>query len=497
MERRVFNLLIIDNEPGDWVEVVNQSLHTSIPYRISVAGNLKDGLALFSTNDFDAVAADYILPDGYCIDIIPAIKQIPLIVMTTEGNEESVLRALDLGAVEYIIKDNAGNFKKSLHITLNKSIRQKSQSIELEKYRNQLELIVEERTVELIEMYNKLQKSEVNFRNIFNGSKDAIIIVDHNYDYVKGNDALFKLLGVNSEFLHTHVLMDYIMPDFRPFLIEMLEQVKIGNPADIMELEVISPSDSSLLNIEISSVPIIYDNKKAILCIIRDIRERKNHARKIFETVILTEEVERNRLARDLHDEIGPLISALKIFTNSFLETDYSGKKNKLAQQIGNIVRDVIDAIKIISNDMSPHVLLNFGLSAAVQNFAGLFSKDYDINIKTNTKGIRFPKTVEVLLYRVIKELINNTVKHARANTIDIELDYKDKMLMCRYSDDGIGFNWNEKVDSPGNGMGLNNIISRISALGGNFTVNSADKKGFHISFELQTITRNDSGKEI
>jgi signal transduction histidine kinase len=67
---------------------------------------------------------------------------------------------------------------------------------------------------------------------------------------------------------------------------------------------------------------------------------------------------------------------------------------------------------------------------------------------------------------------------------------------MCRYSDDGIGFDWNEKIDAPGKGIGLHNIITRIRSLGGNFHLDDANKKGFHIRFELQTITRNDAGKK-
>jgi signal transduction histidine kinase len=239
-------------------------------------------------------------------------------------------------------------------------------------------------------------------------------------------------------------------------------------------------------------VPIIFDNKNAILGIIRDIGERKNHARKIFETVVQTEEDERNRIARDLHDEIGPLISALKIFINSFTETKNAEKKEKLATQMGTMVKEVIDSIKIISNDMSPHMLVNFGLLAAIQDFIDLFSRNIKINLMSDIGNVRFPKTVETLIYRIIKELINNTVKHAHATEILLELNYNESILSCSYADNGIGFNWNNQIDSPAKGMGLHNIITRIRSLGGNFHVDEYSGKGFHIRFELQTITRND-----
>jgi PAS domain S-box-containing protein len=498
MKFQSIKLLIIENSPDNWSDYEKESLLWSVPFCISVAGSIKEARFLLRKANFQTVFADYHLKDGICTDLIPDLKKIPLIVMAEEGKEDTTLMALKSGAIDYLIKDTRGNYKKMLQLAVNKSIEQRKQAQELEKYRNQLENIVEERTVELIDMYSKLQESETNFRNIFKSSNDGIIIISYEYDFIEANDAVLRHLGVNKEFLREHVVMDYIMPDFRPFLFQQLELVKKGIPSGIMELEIISPKDGSLLNFEVSSVPIVFNQKNAILSIMRDIGERKNHARKLFETVVQTEEDERNRIARDLHDEIGPLISALKIFINSFIEASEQAKKDKLAAQMGIIVREVIDSIKIISNDMSPHVLVNFGILAATQNFINLFSRNISVKLTSNIDNIRFPKTVESLIYRIIKELINNTVKHAFASGVKLDLTYNNKILTCIYSDDGIGFNWKKQLESPARGMGLHNIITRINSLGGNFDVDESSRKGFHIRFELQTITRNDrSNKEI
>jgi PAS domain S-box-containing protein len=496
MKYQAFKLLIIEDKSDGWHDFEKESLQSAYPLIISVVDSLNDARRHLMNSKFQAVVADYFLKDGICTELIPELKDIPLIVMTSEGMEEAALMALKSGAIEYVIKDNRMNYRKMLPLVISKSVELRKQALELEKYRNQLENIVEERTIELIEMYSKLQESETNFRNIFNGSNDGIIIVDYDLGFIEANDAVLRQLGVSKEFLSTHVLMNYIMPDFRPYLTQQLELVKKGIPTGIMELELISPKDGTLLIYEISSVPIVFNQRNAILSIMRDIGERKNHARKLFETVIQTEEDERNRIARDLHDEIGPLISALKIFTNSFLESANAEKKDKLAAQMGTIVKDVIDSIKIISNDMSPHVLVNFGLLAAVQNFIDLFSRNIRIRLTSNFDNIRFPKTVESLIYRIIKELINNTVTHAKASEINIGITYMDNMLLCEYSDNGVGFNWKKQLESPAKGMGLHNIITRIRSLGGDFTVDAGPNRGFHIRFELQTITRDDTNKK-
>jgi len=445
---------------------------------------------------FHAVLCDYFLKDGVCTELLSGLEGTPLIVLIEEGNEDIALLALKSGVSDYLIKDNRRNYRKLLPLTFSKSLEQKMQADELKKYRTQLENIVEERTIELIDMYSKLQESEINFRNIFNSTKDGIVIVDFNFDFIEANDAALKYFGVTKDFFAANAMINFIVPDYRSILIDRLELVKQGYPSDMMELEFVSPMNGLVMPFEISSVPIVFNQKNAILSVLRDTAERKNHARKLFETIILTEEEERSRIARDLHDEIGPLISALKIYTTSFLETANPEKKEKLAAQMSTIVKDVLDSIKTISNDMSPHVLVNFGLLAAIQGFVDLFSKNITISLNSNLGNLRFPTTVESLIYRIVKELINNTVKHAMAQNIEITLEYESSALMCHYRDDGIGFNWKQLIEFPRKGMGLNNIITRIRSLGGDFEVHSEPNKGFEINFVLQTSPRDAADKE-
>jgi PAS domain S-box-containing protein len=341
-------------------------------------------------------------------------------------------------------------------------------------------------------MYSKLQESETNFRNIFNSTNEGIIILDYDYVFIEANEAVLNQFGITKEFLASHDILDFIVPEYKNLIFERIELVRNGLPSGNMEIEIISPKNGNILSYEISSMQIVFNQKNAILSIMHDINERKTHARKVFETIIQTEEEERTRIARDLHDEIGPLISALKIFTTSFIESSSPEKKDKLATHMSSIVRDVLESIKIISNDMSPHVLVNFGLMAAINNFIDIFSKNIDIHLHSNLDNTRFPSTAESLIYRVIKELINNTVKHAKATEIQIDLEYSNGSLKCHYKDNGIGFNWKEQVESPAKGMGINNIIARIRSLGGDFEVHSEEpNKGFEISFILQTPTKN------
>jgi PAS domain S-box-containing protein len=489
-------LLIAEKIPGSWLDFEKELLKSNSLYEITHVSSISEVKEYLKDPSYEAVVTDYFLTDGVCIDLIGAFKQLPFIVMISEGDEEAALVSLKAGAADYLIKDARKKYQKFLPLRISRSLDLKNQADELQKYRSQLENVVEERTIELIEMYSKLQESETNFRNIFNSSTEGIIIIDYDYKFVEANESILKQFGVDKQFLASHELINYLAPDYKKAVLERMDQVKKGHPTGNAEIEVISPSTGIIIPYEVSTVPIIFNQKNALLSILHDITERKSHARKLFETIIQTEEEERKRIASDLHDEIGPLISALKIFTTSFIESTSEEKKTKLARKLGSIVREVIDSIKTISNDMSPHVLINFGLLAAIQNFIDLFSKNIDICLNSNIEKLRFPDTVESLIYRILKELINNTVKHARATRINISIEYINNQLICNYMDDGIGFNWDQHVELPAKGMGINNIITRIRSMGGDFQVHSEHEKGFEITFELETIAKDANNKK-
>lgn len=496
MIAQVRKILIISNESEDWSIQEQESFKWEYPFKVVTADSLAEALNQLKEFDFHGIVCDYRLNDDGYMEILSSAGSIPIIVLIEEGEEDIALLALKSGASEFLIKDKKKKYKKFLPLVFSRALEQKMQSEELNKYRTELENIVEERTIELIDMYSKLQESEINFRNIFNSSNDGIIILDLNLEFVEANNAMLDFMGGNKQIFDSHAAINFIAPEYRPMILERLELVRKGFPSGMMEIELFSPVNGALVPFEVSSVPIVFNQKNAILSILRNIEERKLHARKLFETIILTEEEERSRIARDLHDEIGPLVSALKIYTTSFLESTNAEKKEKLAAQMSTIVKDVLDSIKTISNDMSPHILVNFGVLAALKNFIDLFLKNITIHLESRMNDLRFPATVETLIYRIIKELINNTIKHARAKIIRISLNFENGTLMCHYSDDGIGFDWKQLVDNPRKGMGLSNIITRIHSLGGDFNVQSEPEKGFEINFILHTISIDDSYKE-
>jgi PAS domain S-box-containing protein len=489
MDNLITNILYIEDNLADRLYFQHESREAGYPFHSDIAASLREAIDLLKNNTYHAVVSDFFLGDGQALDLMPYLGESPLIIIVGEGSEEAAVNALKAGAYDCLTKDANYNYLKIIPITVIKTIEQKKQRDELHCYRTQLEQLIEKRTNELTEMYLQLRESEASFRNIFDNSNDYYIITDYDFNFIEANSTLLNHFGVTKQFLAGHALIDYLVPAYHGLIYNKLELLKKGIPSGDLEIEIISPATKEILTLEINNKPIVFNHKNVIISAMRNITERKSLSRKLFETIIRTEEEERSRIAKDLHDEIGPLLSALKIYTTSFIENNNIEKKNKLAGQIGVIIRDMIESVKNISNDMSPHVLVNFGLIAAIQNISDIFSRNITIHLQSNIEKIRFSEIVESVIYRVIKELINNTIKHAHASEVHIIVNYSDQKLECIYKDDGIGFDLNQYFNNQTQGMGLNNIRSRIQSLGGHSNMITSPGKGFELTLYLKSIT--------
>jgi signal transduction histidine kinase len=144
------------------------------------------------------------------------------------------------------------------------------------------------------------------------------------------------------------------------------------------------------------------------------------------------------------------------------------------------VINEAITSIKEISNNLSPHVLSNFGLVSALKNFAHKINqtKAVRIDLTSNMENERFDHNVEIILYRASCELINNTIKHAAAENIQINISKHLRTLTIQYHDDGIGFQPEKIMNNQTDGTGFSNIQSRIKSIHGIFILNSVPNEG-------------------
>jgi len=207
---------------------------------------------------------------------------------------------------------------------------------------------------------------------------------------------------------------------------------------------------------------------------------RLQSEKRVLNAIILTEENERKRLAKDLHDGLGPLLSSVKMSVSALSTEKNLKTQNSILTNAIQAVNESINSLKEISNNLSPHILDNFGLVSAIRSFATKIEQTGKIKIefRTNLKEQRFNSNIEVILYRAICELINNTIKHAKARKILISLDLENDQLNVLYQDDGKGFNFEAAMLQHKGGMGLHNIRSRTSSINGDFNIESQPGEG-------------------
>lgn len=213
---------------------------------------------------------------------------------------------------------------------------------------------------------------------------------------------------------------------------------------------------------------------------------RRETEKRVLSAVIKTEEQERQHFAKELHDGLGPLLSVIKMLVSGLDVNSKSEVNEKIKQNLKLAVDEAIVGVRDISANISPHILNNFGLQDAIQSFIKHLgqNEDFAIQFTTNIKGQRFSYNVEVIMYRVVCELINNTLRHAAASKIKIDLQLEEGVLYLEYGDNGIGFDIN-MLDIH-EGMGLNNMRYRLQSGNGDIDIVSEHGKGMRANAYLK-----------
>lgn len=210
--------------------------------------------------------------------------------------------------------------------------------------------------------------------------------------------------------------------------------------------------------------------------------------KRLLNTIIITEENERRRLSKELHDGLGPLLSSVKLSVSALSPESKVGNRDEIMKNIIVTVNESIHTLKEISNNLSPHVLDSFGLPSAIQSFIDKLEQSGNIRFefRTNVGNKRFRGTTEIIVYRTVCELIHNTLKHAGAGKVLISLDEEDGKLRLLYQDDGRGFSPEKLLVAENQGMGLSNIRSRINSLNGKFDIESWPGEGIIVTVEIE-----------
>ena len=184
------------------------------------------------------------------------------------------------------------------------------------------------------------------------------------------------------------------------------------------------------------------------------------HQREMLGATLKSQEAERNRLGVELHDSVGATLSSIKLN----LQISKRTQKTDNLDPVLTHLDDAISQVRTISHQMMPIVLKKYGIRKAIEDlFEKISNEELNAEI-TNWEELPFGEDESLMLFRVIQELCNNSIKHASASKIGLSVSHTEDGVLLSYADNGVGYP--EKVLKKSEGMGLLNIMNRVQTLG-------------------------------
>ncbi len=332
----------------------------------------------------------------------------------------------------------------------------------------------------------KLLKSEQIYRTLFEQTNESILIMDGDKLVEHNNVAhhLYKDIDQSQESIP--YAYPYLELEGLNATVNLSEKIELtlNGVNQSFEWKHFSDSDKpvyTLVNLQAMEEL----GSSYYMVVEKDITERKRNQNLVLSSIIQTEENERKRISSDLHDGIGPILTTIKLYTQALLDESNPEKQIVIKGKLMNLVEEAVNSTSEIAFNISPHILINYGIVAAVESFINKFSISEKMEIEfSHNKVGRFDENKEITIYRLFTELINNTIKHANASQVVFDINEDQYFIKLFYSDNGVGFDPREVISNTV-GMGLGNLKSRIQSFNGEFLLKSSHGNGVKVNIKI------------
>lgn len=209
----------------------------------------------------------------------------------------------------------------------------------------------------------------------------------------------------------------------------------------------------------------------------------RRHQKNLLEAMITSQEAERQRIGSDLHDEVGTLLSSLRILIDKRPDNFQHAANEESGTRAKELIDRVVNNVRRVAHNLSPHIKGEFGCYDALMELCRTVDDAgaVKVNAYFDEKDIpaHISESTALSVYRIIAELINNTLKHAKATEITLKMEITTGKWILHYSDNGSGFSIAEMGASRG--MGWQNIESRLTIAGGSHSITSTPGKGLNV----------------
>ena len=347
-------------------------------------------------------------------------------------------------------------------------------------------------------VYLELERSEEKFREVFESMTDVFTRSDNDGKCLMISPSIYQVLGYKSKEILGKSFTDfYADPEQR---IEIVNQLQKTKKVENFEIDVVKKDGNT---ITISTNAKMYYNSKGeplgVESIFRDITEQKLAGEKILkyqrrlkdlaQKITITEEVIRKQVAVDLHDHVGQLLASIRIQLSKVNKVEENPEIIDRIENISQALRGAIQATRDAIFNLSPPQLNEIGLYSAVQDWMKEqieFKHGIVTSISGEDKNLPIDVNTRYLLFRSIRELMHNVVKHAQATKLDVNFCINNGSLEITVRDNGRGFDYNpDQLRLTSDSYGLFSMYERLNDLDGSLVVNSIIDKGSNIKLAV------------
>ena len=334
-----------------------------------------------------------------------------------------------------------------------------------------------------------LRESEERYRELFENAKDAIYVHDLSGRYTSVNRAAEKLSGFSREQILGKHFSNFVSPrDLKHVRTNFCRKLDEENET-IYEVNMVS-RDGRRIPVEVSS-RLVYEKGVAVGVqgSARDITDRKRaqEAQRLYSRrLIQAQETERAKIARELHDEIGQVLTAVRINLQSIKNScSIDGSVPPLDDSIG-VVDEALGRVRELSIELRPSLLDDLGLHAALRWYVDRYAQRTGIiaEVLNGFEGdSRLPRELETACFRIAQEALTNVARHARAASVSVQLQRSRERILLTIVDDGVGFIIDQlrRSETPASALGLRGMEERALAVGGYLEIDSGVQRGTRI----------------